>query len=364
MRLGVSAALIGERLVAGDLEVEDGRVAEFGVGRSQGAAIAIPGFVDVHFHGRDGIDFTAATLYDHLRISKNVTRTGVTAYQPTVMSAGLEKMKKAIAQHPGVVAGGARVLGFHLEGPFLSPRHNGAHSRADLLPASIEIAHELLTQGPVAQMTIAPEVRGSMEVIEYLVENGVLVSLGHSGADTAVVEAARAAGATAYTHVFNAMAPMHHRSPGMAGYALTDREAYLTAVFDGAHLARETELLVVRAAGHNLIAITDGSPAVGQDEGEILLGGKAATVRDGAPRLANGTIAGSVLTMDAAFRNLLGLGLSLADAARATSGNPARFAGLANSGSLVPGNQADIAIIDDNLEITRTLVGGEEVFSA
>ena len=362
MRLGVSAAVVGDRLVEGDVVVEEGRIYDVGVGRPSGASIAVPGFVDVHFHGHGGIDFVDADTEDHIRIAKAITSTGVTAYMPTLMTQTEDQLVKALQAHPGEVPDGARALGFHLEGPLLSPEYPGAH-RPDLLQTpSVTFMERLMASGPVAQITLAPELDGALAVVGYLVERGVIVSLGHSSADAATTHAALDAGATAFTHVFNAMRPLRHRDPGILGVALSSA-AFLTGIFDGVHLSDEAETVLIRCAGDRLVAITDGTAAVGRvgDDGAVL-GDQAVRVRDGAPRLPDGTIAGSVLTMDEAFRRLVGV-MPLVQAARATSTNPARMVGLDASG-LTPGSRADVAILDEGNRVRRTLVGGVEVFQA
>lgn len=364
MRLGVSAALIGDKLVTGDLEIEDGVVTQFGVGRGAGGSLAIPGFIDVHFHGRDGIDFTEAGAYEYVRVAQAVASTGTTAFQPTLVSRPLDRMVAAVARHPGEIQGGARVLGFHLEGPFLAPGRCGAHRQADLMEPSSEAVDRLLDSTHVAQVTLAPELDGALPAIEKFVGRGVMVSLGHSEADAAATRAALAAGASAYTHVFNAMTPFDHHNSGMLAVALSDRSSYLTGIFDGVHLTPEASKILIKAADSRLVAITDGTAAIGREGGDVRMGTRMIEVVGGAPRLKDGTLAGSVLTMDAAFRNLLDLGMTIAEASRATSANPAEMSGIEGGGTLVPGSVADIVVVDDRFRVERTLVGGVEVYSA
>jgi N-acetylglucosamine-6-phosphate deacetylase len=363
MRLGVSAALIGDKLVSGDLEIEDGAIGQFGVGHVPGSSIALPGFIDVHIHGRDGVDFTDAATYDYIRVSRKVSATGVTAYQPTLAASPIEDLVRAVSMHPGSMKGGAKVLGFHLEGPFLSPEMPGAQRRDALLPPSIEIARRIVEAGPVAQMTVAPELDGILPVIDFLVANDVVVSLGHSAASRETTIEALEGGASAFTHVFNAMAPFDHHESGILGVALAHGTAYLTAIFDHTHLSAEAERLLVATGGGRLVAITDGTSAVGRGDAGSRLGARLTQVSDGAPRLADGTLAGSVLTMDDAFRALIQLGLSINEASQATAANPAVLSGTAEAVSLLPGNPADIVVLDDNYRVIRTLVDGEEVFS-
>lgn len=364
MRLGVSAALIGDKLVAGDLELEDGVVDQFGVGHVPGSSIALPGFIDTHIHGRDGVDFTDAATYDYIRVSRKISATGVTAYQPTLAASPVDELVRAISLHPGRMKGGAKVLGFHVEGPFLSPEMAGAHRKDALIAPSLEVSRRMVEAGPVAQMTLAPELEGVIPVVEYLVANEVTVSLGHSGAGREGTYLALENGASAFTHVFNAMAPLSHRDPGILGVALAHPTAFLTAIFDHIHLSDEVETLLARSSADRLVAITDGTAIVGREGASSRLGTRRTKVFDGAPRLSDGTIAGSILTMDEAFRALIGLGLSIAQASRATSLNPAVLSGLADEVGLKPGSPADVVVLDDGYRVVRTLVDGEEVFTA
>lgn len=362
MRLGVSGAVVDDRIIPGDVEIEGGLVKAVGVGDGKGTGLAVPGFVDVHVHGHDGVDFVDATIEDHRSIARALTSTGVTAYNPTLMSMPVERLLQALRTHPGDVPGGARTLGFHLEGPFLSPRRAGAHRPEDLLAPTVEVAEALLAAGPVEHMTVAPE--GAEDLIAFLVKAGVVVHLGHSEASAEETNGAIELGARAATHVFNAMRPIDHRNPGILDVVLASDTLLPTAIFDGAHLSDEAASIVIRCAGSRLVAITDGTSAIGIAKGQAFLGGNPVEIIDGVPRLADGTIAGSVLTMDQAFRNLLDLGLSLPQATRATSGNPALLAGRQDLAIIAPGTPADIAVLDDSYQIKRTTVAGQEVFAA
>ncbi len=202
MRLGVSAAVVDDAIVPGDVAVRDGLITGVGLTPATGSSIAVPGFIDIHVHGYEGVDFIDADQDDHARIARSVTSTGVTAYQPTLISQPVDDMAEAIRSHPGTVDGGARVLGFHLEGPFLSPDRAGAHNLTALKTPSIDKARRLIQAGPVAQMTLAPELVGALDLIDYLVDEGITVSLGHSEASARTTYQAVARGAAAFTHVF------------------------------------------------------------------------------------------------------------------------------------------------------------------
>jgi N-acetylglucosamine-6-phosphate deacetylase len=363
VRLGVGAAVIEGRLLAGDLEVEHGVVTSVGLSTGEPDLIAAPGFVDVHFHGYSGLEFADATITDHRTLARAITATGVTAYQPTLWSMPLEATIAALNRHPGAVEKGARVLGFHLEGPFLSPDEIGAHDPGNLLPPSVEVAERILDAGPVDQVTLAPELDGAIETTRYLVNSGVKVSLGHSQATVKQTRQALEAGATAFTHVFNAMRRFDQRDPGILGTALADDSAYLTAIFDGVHFSDEAAVMLLRCAGDRLVAITDGTAATNSSSDKLLLGGRECLVVDGAPRHPDGTIAGSILTMDAALRNLVSLGVDLPSAVHAVSTAPTALAGVQDHGSLGVGRPADVVVLDGDLQVRRTVVAGVEVFS-
>ncbi len=362
MRLGVSGFVVGDQVVAGDLQVEDGIVTEVGLAAGGSGLIAVPGFVDVHFHGHAGLEFADCTIEDHRELARKITATGVTAYQPTLWTMASEEIVGALGRHPGEVEAGARVLGFHLEGPFLSPQRAGAHQPDLLLQPSPEIAKRYLAAGPVDQVTLAPELEGALDTIQYLVESEVTVSLGHSVATSEETNLALEAGARAFTHVFNAMRPFDHRDPGILGSALGGDRGYLSAIFDGVHFSDEAAKTLIRCAGDRLVAITDGTAATGSATKEVVLGGLACTIVDGAPRHADGTIAGSILTMDAALRKLISLGVSLPAAVKAVSTTPAKLAKAADLGTIGIGRQADLVVLDSELRVTRTLVRGVEVF--
>jgi N-acetylglucosamine-6-phosphate deacetylase len=345
------------------VEIRDGHIAEVGLPSASRTDIAVPGFIDVHVHGHGGVDFVDATPEDHRRIAREMASTGVTTYNPTLMTMPVEHLVRALGQHPGQVDNGARILGFHLEGPFLSPSKPGAHRTSDLVNPAIETIEQLLAAGPVEHITLAPELNGGLDGIDRLVGAGVIVSLGHSIATTVHTHAALDRGATAFTHVFNAMEPLNHRDPGMVGVALSRDDVYVTAIFDRIHLADEVSKIVIRSAGDRLAAVTDGTSAINAPSDRIVLGDTEVEIVDGAPRLPEGTIAGSILTMDQAFRNLIDLGMTETEAVAATSTTPARLARLHDFGRLEAGTIADITVLDDRYEVVKTLVGGREIFS-
>jgi N-acetylglucosamine-6-phosphate deacetylase len=241
----------------------------------------------------------------------------------------------------------------HLEGPFLSPQRLGAHPAAHRRDPDVALLRELLGAGPVAMVTLAPELPGALDLIDELVSRGVVVSLGHSAATAEAAAAGFARGARSVTHVFNAMGGVTAREPGLAGAALADPGVAIMCIADGVHLADATLRLVAAAARGRLVLTTDAvAPA-----GDVL-------VRDGRATLPDGTLAGGLGTPAEAVRRLVGLGVALPDAVDAASGAPARLLGRHDLGTLRPGARADVVVLDDDLAVRRVLVAGQPVRSA
>ena len=363
MRLGVRAALAGGAELAGDVDVEDGRVAAIGLSPAAAGGLAVPGFVDLQVNGYAGVDFLTAEPAGYAAAGAALAAAGVTAFQPTVISAPPATLRLALERAAAAAdACPIRLLGFHLEGPFLSPGRRGAHPPEYLREPDPRLAEELMAAGPVAAVTLAPELPAALELIERLVGRGVAVRIGHTDADAATAHAAFDRGASAITHVFNAHRPFSARDPGPAGAALTRDEVTVTAIADGVHLAPETLALVRRAAGPRLCLVSDAIAAAGLGDGRSTLGEQEIEVREGRSTLADGTLAGSVGALDQAVRLLVGNGATLADAVHAASRRPALLAGHPELGMLETGAPADIAVLDDDLRVTRTLVGGVEIF--
>jgi len=369
VRLGVKAALAGGELIDGDVDIEDGVIARVGASPAGSEGIAVPGFVDVHINGIAGIDFLAADPDAYRRAGEALARTGVVAYQPTFVSSDegaydepLRAAEAAIAEH---TAGGLPlVLGVHLEGPFLSPEWPGAHDPEHLRLPDLGLAERLVGGGPVTMMTLAPELPGALELIDWLVARDVVVSCGHSDADAEQAYAAFDRGARGITHVYNAHRRWRPRDPGLAGAALVRPDVTVQAIVDGVHLAPETAFGAFLAARERFCLVTDAIEAAMLDPGEYELGGRPVRLRDGAVRLPDGTLAGSVLTMDEAVRNLVAAGAPWTEAVHAASAAQARLLRRDDLGRLEPGAPAHVTVLDDDLRVLRTLVSGREALSA
>ncbi|HWW16364.1 MAG TPA: N-acetylglucosamine-6-phosphate deacetylase [Candidatus Dormibacteraeota bacterium] len=336
-------------------------------------AILAPGFVDIHMHGGAGLDVMRAATSELPHLNKFLTTHGVTGYFPTTVAApldqtcgALERLADAIEavqdSHPGNGnAVEAHPLGIHLEGPFLSHLRRGVHPPEYLITPTLEIFDRLwqAARGHVRMMTIAPELPGALEVIAEAARRKVLVSIGHSDAVLDVARAGVKAGAHHATHTFNAMRPLDHRDPGILAEVLTDKHITADIIVDGIHVAPEVVQLFLQAKGlDRAVLITDAMAATGMPDGTYQLGPIQVEVKDG-KCTAGGKLAGSVLTMDRAVRNVAKFaGWSLQHAVRAATLNPARAAGLAQHGTLVPGAEANLVVLSPGGEVRKTIVRG------
>lgn len=343
------------------LVVEGGRIVALEeAGDVEPGVIAVPGFVDLQINGGWGRDFTSDP-HGIWEVGGRLCAHGVTAFLPTVISAADETYERALTvlragPPPGYT--GARPLGLHAEGPFLSPDRCGAHERRHVRPPGS--APPAWVDAPELRMlTLAPEVKGALELVRRLAARGVLVACGHSNADDATARAAFDAGARYGTHVFNAMSGVHHREPGLATAVLRDDRVVAGAIVDGIHLHPATVDLVVHAKGAlGLNLVSDAVAAAGMPDGGYVLGGLDVEVRDGAVRLADGTLAGSALTLDRAVRHLVeSTGLDLAAAVATVTEVPARLLGGA-CGRLEVGGPADVTVLDAGGTVVECWVGG------
>lgn len=367
MRLGVESALLHGERVPGDVEVEHGRVLAVGLAPGRRGRIAIPGFVDIQTNGFAGIDFLAAATDDYRIAGQALLHSGVTAYQPTFITAPEAATVEALRALPST-GSGPRVLGAHLEGPFLSPEQPGAHPVEHLRAPDVAMLDRLLEAGNVTEMTIAPELPGAVALIQRLLQRGVVISAGHTNASAEEAGRGFALGITGVTHVFNAMRPLQSRDPGVIGVALTTPEVTVKMIADGHHLACETMRLVWACAAGRLALTTDSMAAAGTAAGGLFRLGEVEVDlearADSAPTRDDGRLAGSVLTMIEAVRNLHALGVPFEQAVDAATTVPSRFLGRTDVGVLELGGPADIVVLDDRLEIQTVLcTGGDERIS-
>jgi N-acetylglucosamine-6-phosphate deacetylase len=355
MRLGVEAALVDGVLVPGDVEIADGVVAAVGLAGT-GRGIAAPGFIDLQVNGFAGVDFMHTDAGGYARAREAILATGTTAYQPTFITAAEEDLVAAL----GAMPSGPEIIGAHVEGPFLSAERLGVHPPECRRAPDRALLERLLAAGDVHQVTLAPELSGALELIDVLHERGVVVSAGHSDATAPEAHAAFDRGVRTVTHLFNAMRPMVPRDPGIALAALAREDVDVQLIVDLRHVAADTVLTAWRAARGRLALVTDAVAATAMGDGEFVLGGRSVVSSGGEVRGPEGQLAGSVLTMIDAVRNLHALGVPLAEALTAASAVPARIARRPDLGRLAPGARADVIVLDDELEIQRVLVAGRE----
>jgi N-acetylglucosamine-6-phosphate deacetylase len=297
----------------------------------------------------------------YARAGEAMLGAGTTAYQPTFITASEEDLVAAVRALPaGRADDGPCVIGAHVEGPFVSPRRLGVHPRAWQRSPDPALLARLLDAGSVSQVTLAPELPGAFELIDLLLERGVVVSAGHTDASAAEAHLAFDRGVRTVTHLFNAMRPLVPRDPGIGLAALARADVTVQLIADGHHVAGDTVLVAWRAARGRLALVTDAVAATAMGDGDFALAGRRLVSSEGVVRGPEGQLAGSVLTMIDAVRNVHALGVPLAEALVAASAVPARIARRPDLGRLAPGAAADVVVLDDDLEVARVLVGGGE----
>ena len=357
MRLGVVAALVDGRLVPGDVEILDGRVLQVGLASPAGQGIATAGFVDLQVNGFGGVDFSNADADGYRRAGEALLETGVTAFLPTLITAPEDRLVAALREAP-IASIGPRVLGVHLEGPFISPVRLGVHPPSDRRDPDPALLERLLDSGPIRMVTLAPELPQAHRLVHVLLQRKIVVSYGHSDATAEEATLAFDWGVRTVTHLFNAMRPFNHRDPGIAGAALVRDDVVVQLILDGVHVSAVAAELVWRACAGRVALVTDAMAGAGLGDGIHRLGSIDVEVRDGVARDPSGALAGSTLTLIEAARNLHALGASLEDALNAASAVPARVLGMPQLGRLAVGLPADVVVMSEELEIERVLVDG------
>ncbi|MDA3922482.1 MAG: N-acetylglucosamine-6-phosphate deacetylase [Salinisphaera sp.] len=329
----------------------------------------VPGFIDAHIHGAMGADVMDADADGLARIARYLPAEGTTSFLATTMTGSTAAIDAALATVAGFesASGSAEMLGVHLEGPFVDRNKAGAQPVEHIVGPDIDLFDrwQAVSGGRIRVVTLAPEQPGGKALVAYLTALGVRASIGHSSCSAAQAEAAITAGATRGTHLFNAMGGLHHRDPGAACALLTHPHARSEIIADGFHITPAMVKLAYHTAGRDrLMAITDAMRAKGLGDGDYELGGQPVKVQNGQARLADGTLAGSVLTFDAAFRNLIDYtGCDIADAIAMSSSNAAEDLGVGDrKGWLVETYDADLVALDANLEVQLTICRGETAY--
>jgi len=362
--------LTPQGFVRGRLQQQNGRISAIdGQAVSEAEArhgdqslpLLLPGFIDLHVHGGGGRDTMEGGDAGHTLARLHVQH-GTTSLLATTMTAPLEEIRSALAALGPLcrerAPGSARVLGVHLEGPYINRGKLGA--QPDFArTASLDEVRALHALAPILLITLAPEVPGLLELIRPLREAGFQVQIGHTAGTYEDGVAALAQGASGFTHLFNAMTGLHHRDPGMVGAALAHAR-YAEIIPDLLHVHAGALRVALRAIPC-LYCVTDSTAAAGMPDGDYRLGRHTVTKCLGGVRLADGTLAGSTLTMDQALRNLVGLGLEIEDASRRVSSYAADYLGVSDRGQLAVGAWADLVVLNRDLQLQRVIVEGEEI---
>jgi len=352
----------------GSLTIEAGRIAHLDVEPGDPAQndqpYILPGFIDLHVHGGGGADVMEgeAATQTMARLHARHGTTGVLATTMTAPRAELEQVLRGLGRVARERESGcARVLGVHLEGPYLNPGKLGAQPDAVQTAALEEVLH-YLELAPIRVVTLAPEIAGHAAVIGELAARKVRVQVGHTLGSYEDGVAALRHGASGFTHLYNAMSGLHHRAPGMVGAALAHAE-YAELIPDLLHVHPGAMLTALRAIPR-IYCVTDATAAAGMPDGAYKLGSQHVNKCLGAVRLADGTLAGSTLTMDVALRNLVAMGLPLADVSHRLSRYAADYLGLAERGRIAAGAYADLVVLDRELRLQTTYVEGEAIAPA
>jgi N-acetylglucosamine-6-phosphate deacetylase len=350
----------------GVVEVAEGRVSD--VREASGSdekvhsgAWIVPGFIDIHVHGGGGHSFTTGDADEARAAAAFHLAHGTTTMLASLVTAPVAELREATLILGPLISEGV-LAGVHLEGPYLSPVRCGAQNPSHLRDPDLAELAALLDVGGVRMVTIAPELPGALDAIRFLVARGVVAAVGHTDATYPETLAAIGAGATVGTHVCNGMRPIHHREPGPVVALLRAAGVVCEQVADGVHLHDGMLGFTVQMAGPKRVAlVTDAMAAAGRPDGEYEMGGQAVLVRDGVARLADGgALAGSTLTMDAAFRRSVHSGLGMIDAATMASATPSVVLGLSEVvGTIMQGKRADLVLLDDELRVTGVMRAGD-----
>jgi N-acetylglucosamine-6-phosphate deacetylase len=364
-------------LTPGYLTCEDGMITGVGAGPPPGSpdleltgGFLLPGLVDLQVNGYFGVQLSDADPDGWTEVVRRLPSTGTTAFLPTFITSPVEQTTTSLRRAAGFVSSaadaGARVLGVHLEGPFIASERHGAHNPAWIIRPTKETVDALLAAGSglVRLVTLAPEVDGAMAAISQLTAAGVLVSVGHSDATAQQVSDAATCGARMVTHLFNAQRPLHHREPGVVGQALADTRLVSGLIADLHHVAGQVAGIAFAAAPGRICLVTDAAACAGMPEGRYVLGGEPIDFAgaDAPPMLADGTFAGSVLRMDSAVANMVAVGVKLPDAVAAASRIPADLIGRPDLGRISRGAAADLAWLSDDLRTVATWIAGQQVY--
>lgn len=330
--------------------------------------LLIPGMIDVHIHGANGFDMMDGTEESILEVSKTCAMTGCTSFLVTSVSSSIEDLMIMIRNVKNVIGTeqGAKIAGMHLEGPYLNVKRKGMQNELYLRHPNIDEMKEILTEAGdlVKMVTIAPELPGGIEMVEFLKDRGIIVAIAHSDATYEEAKEAFSKGASHVTHCFNGMRPIHHRDPGLVVAAFEEEHVSLQAIVDKIHLHPAIVRLMHRIKGpEGVVLITDALQAMQMGDGEYEFGGHKVTVANGEARLADGTLASSTVTMNEALQKTVESGISLDDAVYMAATTPANILGMLDKGRIASGMDADLVLLDSNFDVLWTMIEGDLIMS-
>lgn len=364
--------LYGKGLSVCDVAVENGKISAIGDNlpideEYPFKGVVVPGFIDRHVHGAGGADGMDGTMESLSVISKNLIKEGTTSFCVTTMTQSEDNILRALNAVKEFKSNYAKVLGVHLEGPFIAEKYKGAQPEEYIKKPDKRLMERFLASSgdKIKIVTLAAEQENAKELITFLKERGVAVSIGHSTAKFQEVKNAVEWGASSITHTYNAQTPLHHREAGVVGAALLIDELYCELICDLVHVCKEAvQILVKNKPKDKVILITDSMRAKHLPDGESELGGQKVFVKNGEARLSDGTLAGSVLKMNEAIKNTVEkVGVDFCTAVDYATVNPAKSLNLFDEiGSISVGKSADFAVLDDNFSVNATIINGEVVY--
>lgn len=365
--------VLKDHMIFGDLDIQDGKITRIVPKKeplNNTKRYVIPGFIDLHIHGSNNYDAMDGTPESVEQMALSLVKEGTTAFLPTTMTqtqTNIEKALKAISeyhQHPNENA--AMVVGIHLEGPFINEGAAGAQPKCCIIPPTISLFETFnrASHNLIKKVSLAPEIDGSIALIEYLKENHIIASIAHTKANYATMLQAIEAGASSTTHTYNAMTPLHHRDIGAVGAALLHDELTAELILDKIHVSVPAAKLLIKNKGYqNVTLITDAMRAKNMPDGLSELGGQKVWIKQGEARLEDGTLAGSILRfIDGYTYAIKDLGLSLVEASYMSSTKPAIQLNLSDMGEIAVGKLANLVILDSDYRIEKTLIQGKVVY--
>jgi N-acetylglucosamine-6-phosphate deacetylase len=361
----------------GQIEIHESKIQHLGHRRTFEGRIndfenswILPGFIDIHVHGLAGYDAMDKETESIIQISKLLAKKGVTGFLVTIQTAPFNDIIETIkvtknAMNLDIL--GAKILGSHLEGPYINPKHMGAQQEFIKNPTKAEIEKLLsISEKSLKIITLAPEIENGFEAIQILKENNVVVSASHTDSNYAQAGQAFKSGVTLMGHFWNGMRGLHHRKPGIVGAALENEKVMVELIADGYHVHPAILRLTINLKGiDNVILVSDSIKPAGLPDGEYVFNGRNFLMKEGLIKLDSGVIAGSSIGLNDAIRFLIQrCGIGLHQAVQMVTDNPARLLGLKNKGRLEPGNYADIVIMDESFNILETIVEGETIYNS